>query len=70
MAFEASRRLKHFGDTKLSPGRPDWAIFHQLGYFWKLIVIFWKDEAAQSNSDILGYFLLGQIVLYFHLNKI
>jgi hypothetical protein len=27
-----------------------------LGYFWRVIVIFWKDEIAQSNGDILGYF--------------
>jgi len=26
---------------------PDWAIFHQLGYFWESIVIFWKHEVAQ-----------------------
>jgi hypothetical protein len=34
-----------------------------------LLEAHWKCEAAQSNSDILGYFLLGQIVLYFHLNN-
>ncbi len=27
-------------------GWPDWAILWQLGYFWRLIKIFWKDEAA------------------------
>jgi hypothetical protein len=43
------------------PGWPDWAIFHQLGYFWRLIMIFWKDEVAQRNGNILGYFLQLQI---------
>ncbi len=33
-------------------------VFWPLGYVWKLIVIFWKDEVAQRNDDILGYFLL------------
>jgi hypothetical protein len=28
---------------------PDWAIFCQLGYFWRLIMIFWKDVVAQNN---------------------
>jgi len=28
-----------------------WAIFHQLGYFWKL-----KGEVAQRKSSILGCF--------------
>jgi len=28
-----------------------------LGFFWRLIMIFWKDEVAQNN----GYFLLKQI---------
>jgi len=27
--------------------------FHQLDYFWRLIMIFWKGEAAQSNVNIL-----------------
>ncbi len=35
----------------------DWAIFYQLGYFWRLIMIFWKDEVAQNNAYFLGYFL-------------
>ncbi len=29
-------------------GWPDWSIF-------------WKDEVAQNNGDILGYFLLKQL---------
>ncbi len=45
-------------ETGWPAGWPDWAIFHQLGYFWRFIVIFWKDEVAQRNGDILGYFLL------------
>ncbi len=32
----------------------------QLGYFWRLIMIFWKDEVAQ-NIDFLGDFLFKQI---------
>jgi hypothetical protein len=40
-------------------------MFCQLGYFWRLIVIFWKDEVAQSNVAILGYFLFKQIYYIF-----
>jgi hypothetical protein len=40
-------------------------IFHQLGYFWRLIMIFWKDEVAQRNGDILGYFLHKHIFYIF-----
>jgi len=43
--------------------------FCQLGYFWKPIVTFCKDEVTQRNGDILGYFLLMQFFLHFHLNK-
>ncbi len=46
-------------------GWPDWAIFRQLGYFWRLIMIFWKDEVAQINGDFLGYFLFKQIYYIF-----
>ncbi len=42
-------------------GWPDWAIFCQLGYFWRLIMIFWKDEVAQNNGNYLGYILFKQI---------
>jgi hypothetical protein len=35
--------------------------FCQLGYFWKLIMIFFKDEFAQRYGDTLGYFLAKQI---------
>jgi hypothetical protein len=48
-----------------SVGWPDWAIFHQLGYFWRLIMIFWEDEVAQYNGDFLGYFLFKQIYYIF-----
>ncbi len=43
----------------------DWAIFRQLGYFWRLIMIFWKDEVAQNNGDFLGNFLIKQIYYIF-----
>ncbi len=39
--------------------------FGQLGYFWKLIMIIWKDEVAQRNGNILGYFLLRRIYYIF-----
>ncbi len=45
----------------VAAGWQDWAIFRQLGYFWRLIMIIWKDEVAQRNGDILGYFLFKQI---------
>jgi len=44
---------------------PDWAIFCQLGYFWRLIMIFWKDEVAQNNGDFLSYFLFKEIYYIF-----
>ncbi len=50
---------------ELHPGWPDWAIFCKLGYFWRLNMIFWKDEVAQNNGDFLGYFLLKQIYYIF-----
>ncbi len=43
------------------PGWPDLAIFHQFCNFWKLIVIFRKEEVTQVKDAILGYFLLKQI---------
>jgi hypothetical protein len=49
----------------LLAGWPDWVIFHQLGYFWRLIIIFWKDKVAQNNGVILGYFLFKQIYYIF-----
>ncbi len=55
----------HVIEKQLQTGWPDWVIFHQLGYFWKLIMIFWKDEVAQNNSDFLGYFLFKQIYYIF-----
>jgi hypothetical protein len=45
----------------LRPGWPDLAIFCQSGYFWRLIMIFWKDEAAKNNVYFLGYFLFKKI---------
>ncbi len=39
--------------------------FCQLGYFWRLIMIFWKDEVAQNNGNFLGYFLVKQIYYIF-----
>jgi hypothetical protein len=35
-----------------------------LGYFWRFIVIFWKDEVAQRNGEILGNFLLGKFITF------
>jgi hypothetical protein len=46
-------------------GWPDWVIFWQLGYFWRLIMIFWKDEVAQNNGNFWGYFLFKQIYYIF-----
>ncbi len=31
-------------------GWPDWVIFHLLGYFWWLNMIFWKDEVAKEMA--------------------
>ncbi len=42
------------------PGWPDWALFHQLGYFWRLI-----KEIAQKMVKPLATNLL-----HFHLNKL
>ncbi len=49
------------GLFKNATGWPDLALFCQLGYFWRLIFIFWKDEVAPNNGDILGYFLFKKI---------
>jgi hypothetical protein len=46
-------------------GWPDWAIFCQMGYFWKLNAIYWKDEVAQNSGDFLDYFLVKQIYYIF-----
>ncbi len=35
--------------------------FCQFGLFWRLIMIFWKDEVAQNDDYILVYFLFKQI---------
>ena len=55
-------KVKHFIKLSNQAQWPDWAIFR---YFWRLIMIFWKDEVAQRNGDILGYFLLKQIYYIF-----
>ncbi len=39
--------------------------FHTLGYFWRLIMVFWKDEVAQSNDNSLGYSLFKHIYYIF-----
>ncbi len=38
---------------------------NQLGYFWRLIMIFWKDEVAQNDGNFLGNFLIKQIYYIF-----
>jgi hypothetical protein len=48
-----------------APGSPDWAIFHQLDYFWRVIMIFREDEVAQNNGNFWGYFLFKQIYYIF-----
>jgi hypothetical protein len=60
-----SKEFPMLASPRLYPGWQDWVIFHQLGYFWKLIVIFWKDEVAQNNGNFLGYFLFKQIYYIF-----
>jgi len=42
-----------------------WLFSAKLGYFWRFIMIFWKDEVAQNNGEIFGYFLLKQIYYIF-----
>ncbi len=59
--FHRDRLMRGTGISMSESGWPDWAIFRQLGYFWRLIIIFWKDEVAQNNSNLWGYFLLMQI---------
>jgi len=51
--------------SRVETGWPDWAIFCQLGYIWRLSMIFWKDKVAQNNGDILGYFLFKQVYYIF-----
>ncbi len=43
--------------------------FLTFGLLLGLIMIFLKDEVAQRNGDILGYFFAGANLLHFHLNK-
>jgi hypothetical protein len=40
-------------DVTYDQGDQIWAIFCQLGYSWRLIAIFWKDEVAQNNGNFL-----------------
>jgi hypothetical protein len=49
----------------IKQGDQIWAIFCQLGYFWKLIMIFWKDAIAPKYGNIFGYFLLKQMLYIF-----
>jgi len=51
--------------SSIVPQWPDWVIFCQLGYFWRLIMIFWIDYVAQNNGNFLGYFLFKQIYYIF-----
>ncbi len=43
--------------------------FLTFGLLLGLIMIFLKDEVAQRNGDILGYFFAVANLLHFHLNK-
>ncbi len=40
-------------------------MFCQLGYFVRVIMIFWKNEVAQNDGDFLGYILFKQIYYIF-----
>ncbi len=51
--------------SSIVPHWPDWAIFCQLGYFGRLIMISWTDEVAQNIGNFLGYFLFQQIYYIF-----
>ncbi len=55
--FSTERRVTRLGN------------FFQLGYFWRPIMIFWKDEVAQNNGDFLGNFLFQQIYYIFTQKK-
>jgi len=48
----------------------DLSFLNHLGYFGKLIFIFWKDEVDQWKCDILGYFLHKEYFDIFTLIKI
>jgi hypothetical protein len=39
--------------------------FCQLCYFWRMIMIFWKNKVVQNNGYFLGYFLIKQIYYIF-----
>ncbi len=38
-------------NVRLGSEWPDRVIYHQLGNFWRLFVIFWKHEVAQRNGN-------------------
>jgi hypothetical protein len=40
-----------------------------LGYFWKFILIFWKDKITQRSCKIFGYFFVLTFFHNFYLNK-
>ncbi len=63
--FHRDRLMSETAISMSEAGWPDWAIFRQLGYFWRFIIIFWKDEVAQNNGNILGYSLFKQIYYIF-----
>jgi hypothetical protein len=48
--------------SRVETGWPDWAIFLPIGLH---LEAFWKDEVAQNNGDIVGYFLFKQIYYIF-----
>jgi hypothetical protein len=47
-------------------GWPDWVIFWEMGYFWRLTVIYWKDEVAQISGDFLATFCLSKFITFLH----
>ncbi len=57
--------LGHLETNRAAPirsGRPDWANWRQLGYIWKLNVVFFKDEVAHflllfAYANVLHFYL-------------
>jgi len=49
------------GDATVKGDHIGW-FFTTWAAFWKPVVTFGKDEVAQRNGDILGYFLLQQFL--------
>jgi len=64
--FKQCRKLAGtvFYGSKIYIGWPDWA-FLQIGLLLEAHNDFKKDEVAQRNGKILGYFLLQQIYSIF-----